>query len=402
VTRQAAGFIAGALALYVVGSYSQIGWFFLFDAVLWALVVISAVAPRWSLAPLTVTRQVRHRPAIHRNFLSVGPCEGDPVEVRITVANSGRLPRYLIRVREESPLDDPAQGPRRFFVAVIPARGEVTLGYTANCYKRGHYTEAAAVLETGAPFGVFNARRQFSLPLPLTVYPAFYPLEALPETGQGTGNGTGLQVTAPTHEPYGSREHQWGEPLRYVHWRNTARRGQFMVRQFEQPEQVALRVALAARQAWGQGKETTLEYGVKIGASLVMKGAEVGESVTLLLGPDARPQASWREAMDELAGLEPTGAAAMDALEGRGAPIGVVVVPAREPEHLPGMLRLAQLQQRLVVVLLEGFASGEEPERFAAALRASNVTVVRCARGHLREAVEALGHPSLYESHQRG
>ncbi len=397
MTRLAAGFLAGGVALYLLGSYTQIGWFFLFDALVWSIIVVSALLPRWSLSRLAVRRHVRLL-ASPVPASAVSPCEGDAVEVGLSVTNRGRLPRYFVKVVERTLLEDPSQGPRAFFLPVLPARGEVTLAYTALCYRRGRYRNASVTLETGAPFGLFIARRRLELPLSLTVYPTFYSLGALPEAARDDGQGQGTSATAPSAEMYGSREHQRGDSLRYVHWRNTARRGQFMVKQFEEPRPRALAVALPLRHVWGTGKETTLEYSVKIAASLAMKCREVGATITIL-GEQPQPpgEATWREAMEHLAGVEAIGGTTTpDGLIPPGGMTNatlVVIVPAAEPDHIPRLLELAQQSRHvgMVVVLLEGFVEGEEPLQFVARLNGGSVTLVRCARGNLEAAVRALG-----------
>ena len=58
MTRAGIMFIAGGVAVYVLGSQSQIGWFYLFDAMIWSAVILSAVFPRWNLSSLRVERQV--------------------------------------------------------------------------------------------------------------------------------------------------------------------------------------------------------------------------------------------------------------------------------------------------------------------------------------------------------
>ena len=58
MTRAGVAFILGGLVLYVLAGETQIGWFYLVDAMIWGLVAVSLAAPWWTLRTLNVDRQV--------------------------------------------------------------------------------------------------------------------------------------------------------------------------------------------------------------------------------------------------------------------------------------------------------------------------------------------------------
>ena len=58
MTKGAFAFIAVGLAAYMVASQTQIGWLYLFDAVIWSLLALSAILPGHSLKSLRVEQQV--------------------------------------------------------------------------------------------------------------------------------------------------------------------------------------------------------------------------------------------------------------------------------------------------------------------------------------------------------
>lgn len=394
MTKDGAGFIVAGVVVYILGSETQVGWLYLFDAIIWAIVLLSLFVPWWSLKSLRVERQVWLPRATNGSDDPVTPVEDGTVDVRVKVSNRGWLARYLIRVVETCPVDDPSNGPRAFVLSSLKPRSTVDFTYTPVCYRRGRYESAPVVLETTAPLGLFVRRRRFDLPFNLTVYPTHYTIEEMPSSREVLAEqGQRVKTTAAASEFYGSREYQYQDPLRHVHWRNTARRGQFVVKEFEETTQGSVLVAFEGRQEWGEGRETTFEYSIKIAASLAKHCGETGRGIGIMVPPRPLRTTNWMEAMKYLAGLEIGGTDSLDELT-ESAEAGqtvVAVVPASEPGLIPSLSNLATRDVQLVVVLLEGFADSEVPDRFASRLGSTNLTLVRCPRGNLEAAVDALG-----------
>jgi len=203
--------------------------------------------------------------------------------------------------------------------------------------------------------------------------------------------GHGVRSSA-AEEFYGSREYQPGEPLKHIHWRNTARLGYFMLKQFERQSQGGLTVAFEAGRDFGVGRETTLEYSIKVAASLARLAADYGHTIDIISGEAPLYGAGWQEAMEYLAQLQAGGKTTLTELEPpRPGHIMVVVVPARETQLLPTLKQLARRTRRLIVVLLQGFAPDEMPDVFQAGLEGANLDLVSCAPGGLEQAIERLG-----------
>ena len=386
------------VAVYLLGSQTQIGWLYLFDAMIWSVVIISALLPWWSLKSLQIERQLWLTPSNNGHLDLATPREDGIVEVRLKVRNLGHLARYLIKAMEDCPLDEPSKRPRLFFLSSVKAKSEVPFSYTAICYRRGRYTSAKAIIETGVPLGLFVRRRSYALPLNLTVYPAYYEMEATPSSREVWADQGEKAKSGAASEFYGSREYRHGDPLRHIHWRNTAPLGQFVVKQFEESSQGSLAVAFETGQEWGEGKESTLEYSIKIAASLAKHCADSGRGISIMAGPTPLSKANCLEAMEYLAGLSVEGAASLEKLTEATGPSHflVVVVPATKIDLIPQLSKLAERHGRLVLVLLEGFGEGEMPHEFIRQLGGSNLDLVRCSRGNLKPAIDTLGHSLLF------
>lgn len=270
----------------------------------------------------------------------------------------------------------------------------MVFSYSVICYRRGYYTSLSTTLQSGGPLGLLVRRRTFRLPLNLTIYPIYYQMEGLPVADTAWADrGRAARSSIPA-EFYGSREYQYGEPLKHIHWRNTARLGRFMLKEFEESTQGSVAVVFGTRHDFGTGRETTLEYSIKIAASLAKLCADSGRSINVIAGETPLYNAGWREAMDYLAHLEVkekiTSAELTAALE--PDQVVVAIVPAIETNLIPALSRLANRVRGLVVVLLEGFAPDEMPREFLARLKGANLGIINCAQGNLESAIKELSN----------
>jgi uncharacterized protein (DUF58 family) len=403
MTRMGAGFIAGGIVLYLLGGLTQIGWFYLMDAVVWGLVVLSVFVPWWSLRSLSVERQVMLPLPYGRGHFTDSPREDESLAMRLRVRNHGRLTRHFLKIVDACPLEDPNSSPRVFLLPMIGARSTVDFSYVATCYRRGRYTASTVVLETAAPVGLFVRRRFLELPLNVTVYPHYYEMDGAPlvgETWADQGYGAKSRSAA---EFYGSREYHHGDPLKFIHWRNTARLGQLVVKEFEEPSQVSVAIAFDTGREWGTGRESTLEYAIRVAASLAHRCSDSGQPISILAGPAPPLRAHWSDAIEYLAGLEVGSGPGLEELVARAEPGQglVAVVPSHETGLGPTLARLARRRGRLVVVLLDGFSPKEESPAVHSTLSTGGVKLVRCPLGGLKDALDALAQALSTTEHQQ-
>ncbi len=393
MTKSGLSFILIGVFTYFLASQTQIGWLYLFDAIIWSLLLLSAILPWYSLKSLKVERRILLSTPSPGQWQLGGPLEDETVEVRLKVTNSGRFSRDLIRVREDCPFEEPGKRQKSFFIASLGPKSSTSFSYHARCHKRGYYAASNAILQSGGPLGWFRSRRTFQLPLNLTVLPEYYHMEGLPPADLSWAElGQAVRSDAPA-EVYGSREYRYGDPLRHIHWRNTARLGHFMVKEFEQSSRDPVAVIFETGHEFGMGRETTLEYSIKVAASLSRLCADSGRNIDIIAGKAPLTGADWQEAMNYLARLETGEGVTLAGLA--AAPISgrvtVAVVPAVESDLIPALLRLASRVRSLVVVLLEGFAPGESPAEFRSRLGGSKIDIIFCPRGNLESAIEKLG-----------
>ena len=397
MTTNGPGFLAVAVSAFLAGRTTLVGWLFLVDAVLWGILILSAILPWLAVLFLDAQRRVV-RP--NTNSIGAGTSEGDQLLIEVTLRNRVFVPRFLFSLLYECPLAEPSGRLIRFFVAHLPASGRVNLEITIEAYKRGLHHLGPVVLESSLPFGLFRRRIRWEIPQPVLVYPTVYPLQRLALVEGLSGTSAQPRKSLLGMDPVGSRQYFPGDPRRHIHWRNTARMGRPMVKEFEDAKDPNLELVFDASQVKGEDKETTLEYAIKIVASAadyavrdlgsvkVWGGHLHGESV----GSSEGGNITWPELLRTLALVEDgEGWSASQALShlSSGSSALVVISADDQPAAL-AIGRLAPVMHRLVVVVLEGFG---EPDLGGAALdtlNQINVPVLRCRPGQLEEILHAL------------
>ena len=168
------------------------------------------------------------------------------------------------------------------------------------------------------------------------------------------------------------------------------------MKQFEGANRVPIAVTFPTDQDWGEGRDTTLEYSIKIAASVARECATSGNPFSILAGPSPLPNADWLQAMDYLAGLSPVDAPSLATVAaGASSETLVAVLPAARTDLIPDVLRLADASPHLIAIVLEGFTSAEAPDEFVSRLSGRVHELVRCPRGQLRTALAGLGRALL-------
>ena len=223
------GVVLLGVVVYAYGSTSEVAWLFLLAYWLWAFAAAAAIYAAWNARGLEASAAVRPN---HELF------EGDPAELVVGL-RSRRGTRGPARVGGEVAGSRAGAGAGR-----IP-EGGVEEARVLGALRRGVIRTSGFVLESGDPLGLFASRR----PLPdrelALVFPRYTSL-----SGRRPPREVEAALAAPRagsgNEIFGVREYRRGDPLRRIHWRTSARRGELVVREFEPPGQRTLTVVLDA------------------------------------------------------------------------------------------------------------------------------------------------------------
>jgi uncharacterized protein (DUF58 family) len=153
------------------------------------------------------------------------------------------------------------------------------------CTRRGVYRLGGTTLETGDPLGMYTITMEDPTAQTLAVMP---PVVALPHflilssgwSGEGQPHRHALQETINTSH---TRPIQPGDPVRLIHWKTTARQGDFYVRQFDGSPAGEWWIVLDLDRGvqLGTGWDSTEEHAVILAASLAAQGLEEDHPVGL-------------------------------------------------------------------------------------------------------------------------
>jgi uncharacterized protein (DUF58 family) len=189
----------------------------------------------WGLNALAVWRRLRRLRL--RRWIDRPLFANTPVDVTIEIDNSYHTyPLGLV-------LED--RGERHARMWVMPRcadRKPVRIHEELIIPERGWYKWEALQARTGYPFGLVERRLTAGASPPVLVYPQLGRLHLgrLRRTLRQAGPSGGRSRQRPSPHPsaqsdlHGVRSFRQGDSPRWIHWRTTARRGELMVREFEE------------------------------------------------------------------------------------------------------------------------------------------------------------------------
>lgn len=232
--------ILGAV-VYLYGGTSEVAWLFLFGFLLWALAFAMFLYAGWNarglrggLRLLEVVssdaspvseipeREFRHAP------LPAPVFEGDLVRIELALTVPDGRPR----------------GPARFAAGIGAAALEAGTGLVPGGgwsavreygpVPRGPIAAERLALESSDPLGLFRSRRVMPSEALTVALPLFTSLSERVRVREIESQLTVVRAGHGT-DLYGVREYRPGDPLRRIHWKTSARRGELVVREFEPP-----------------------------------------------------------------------------------------------------------------------------------------------------------------------
>lgn len=330
-----------------------------------------------TLVAWIISRFSLRKVSVERNLPPVA-CEGEVVELKLQLTHRSRLPRYFVTIRDTLPEEVVPQGGRgpQSLPALWPDR-PVSVSQQLLLSKRGCYSLGPVVLTCSDPLGLFSVPTQKRVLRELVVYPQAVRVSHLGFTRE---SGVSANLLSHTHTKaegsdfHGVREYLPGDELRRIHWKSTAHRGEFSVIEFEDSlsSDVTVFLDLQKEVQAGQGSMATLEWGIKITASIAQFLVGKGAAVQVIADDDRLlpPSFGWEgnhfhRTMESLARMEAMASMSIESLVDRyssAAPRGscaVVITPNATSATEQACLRLRRAGNLTTCFLLEApaFAS---------------------------------------------
>ena len=265
--------LVGSLCLIAVAGMVGTQHLYYMAAILLALPMISYMIGWYSLRGLD----------FHREIPS-SAWEGEEGNIIYAVKNISPVSRFFLSIHEALPswIGHPEESP--LFNAVAQETARVV--HPVRFRKRGVYQAKSFDITAMDPLGVFAFTKRIPCPAELVVYPMPKPLRAQALSGSeryGWQDFSSVLLKGTSVDPDGVRMYVPGDPLRRIHWRQTARTGKLSVIEFEEAQSIHLVILLDLQHGTevGKGTETTLEYGVRLAASSAQQAIQQGAQVSL-------------------------------------------------------------------------------------------------------------------------
>jgi uncharacterized protein (DUF58 family) len=214
---------------FMAATNTLAGWLYAISGVSFAIMLIGGILPGRILGGIEVER------------LPIDPVSaGDIMTIELHLRNSGKNSKALLEVRDLLPEGiSHSRVQDRTIESIAPGDRDRWL-YAVTTLKRGVFQFDRLEIATASPFGLFRSRRSQSVKRRAIVYPTVLPLSQCPlvdligsddrprlYSTENVRNSSNEGITR-TLRPY-----RWGDPIRLVHWRTSARFGELRVRELE-------------------------------------------------------------------------------------------------------------------------------------------------------------------------
>jgi len=268
---------------------------------------------------------------------------GDIFKEQYEIVNTSRLSGGWVELYNEMRL--PAAAGSRLLTRLQPREKQTYVGRTW-LTRRGGFPVGPTTLTVSDPLGLFRIRRRFNAERTLIVLPMVFPIrEFLAPPGFLPGGQVIRRKTSDvTPHAAGVRSYVAGDPMKRIHWPTSARRGQLMVKEFEQDPQAEVWIFLDAQESVQAQKEyetpvmplesllfsrkpkltlppSTLEYEISAAASLAHYFISQNRAVGLVaqdrayaMIPPERSQRQETKIMETLAFIDGKGDMSISAL----------------------------------------------------------------------------------------
>ncbi len=375
--------VFGSLCLVAVATVLQSQHLFYMAALLLTLPGVSYAMGWFTLRGLTFQRK-----------LPASAWEGETAVVEYQAANPTHITRFFISMQESWP-DWINEEQEDTPLLNVPAAGSVSQLCRLRFERRGCYSSSHFSAVALDPLGVFSFSRNVLSKQELVVYPAPCVTAELPESGAerfGWQSFVSAALRGASIDPDGVRTYVPGDPLRHIHWRQTARTGRLNVMEFEETYSIHLILAIETQLGTniGPANNSTLDYAARLAAWLANETVRAGASLRLMhCSPSAgsavtdvgggKGEENLMLILDTLARMEDNAemhlGRALQHLQGPLPPGSVLLAltSTADPDLAQTLSTYTAQNVNCAVVLLKAGSSDTEDKNFLAALAGAGV-----------------------------
>ena len=345
--------------------------------------------------------------------------EDEMLNIKMSIRNTLSRGSSFFEVLDYFPAAQPGKEKISLFVLDLKAKEEKSFNYTMECYKRGVWKIGPIEVISQDALGFFRMKKTFNVVSNIIIYPAFFRVFAFPPLARGSVSWMGVEtskISGDSHEFFGIREYQRGDTMSRIHWPSTARHNKLIVKQFERNtvQEVTIVLDLKKGNDIGAGKETTLEYSVKIAGSIARFLMDSGAFVQIIgctneaiVAPLGKGESHLFKVLEYLSKVRSEGSFSLsDTLEEASfiAPYSSTLITIMLDNDIDALSSLVHFKIKgikLIVVALSSstfgykeeieYLDGEGAKRFDEALAGLEAYVYRVSKGDdLEKKFEAV------------
>src|SRR3954453_14968040 len=268
-TREGWWFLGATLLVGVAAINGGINLLFMIFGMMLSLIIASGVLSELCLRNLEVRRRLPS--TIHA---------GTPFLMGIAVKNEKKkIPTFSLEVED---LLEGRAVERRCYYLKLPAGRMQETAYKHTLPRRGRHRFTGFRISTRFPFGFIRKSRDIEAAADVLVYPALVPVpETLIRAGLAEAGRNQTPSRSRSGDFHGLREFRTGDDPRDVHWRTSARRGRFFVRECEEETGRTVLLVLENPRAVPEAEvakafEAAVSLAASVALALIKKGLLVG------------------------------------------------------------------------------------------------------------------------------
>lgn len=217
-----------SVAYFGAATNTMVGWLYAISGLTFALLGLTGWQSRRMLQDLEIER------------LPIAPVSvGETIEIGLRVRNTHRKQaKALLQILDQR--DRAVGGEGRHTIDTITVGSDQHWIDRPIATRRGVYVWDQLWVRTGAPLGLFWARSLHRVPAKAVVYPQVIPLSHCPILDRLGDARNPVSATQDRQAIDGQegvtrtlRAYRSGDPMRLIHWKSSARRGELRVRELE-------------------------------------------------------------------------------------------------------------------------------------------------------------------------
>lgn len=250
------------ILLLVIAWNTDITMVYIFFVIAFVMFVLSFIHLQFNIPDIALSREAQET-----------AFEDDMLNVKLDIRNKRGINASFFEIIDTFSGALPEEKEASLFMLNLKGKENKFVKYMINCARRGLHKLGPITVISQDALGFFKTKKSFNILSEILVYPSLFRIFSFPPLARGSVSWMGVEtarISGDSHEFFGIREYQRGDAVSRIHWPSTARHNKLIVKQFERNavQEVTIVFDLKKGHNIGSGKETTLEYSVKIAASV--------------------------------------------------------------------------------------------------------------------------------------